>query len=297
MLSFFANIFGYVLKLLYNVVGNYGWAIILFSVLVKAIMIPISIKQQRSMKKNQKIQEEVKQIQFKYKSEPEKMNQEMMALYKREGMSPFSGCLSSILQIVIFLSVFYLVSSPLTYMRKIDTETIENYKQEVQSETQRASYAEIKIIEVKAEEDERVNLNMNFLGLNLSKVPMQNLKDYKVYIIPVLYVIMTFVNIRMTTKLNKKDPKDKDKEEIENKKVKKKDSEDDDKKEDSLEEQMDSMQQMTNNMNYMMPIMSIFIAIIAPLGLSLYWLVSNSLQLAERLTINAVMTKKEKGEN
>ena len=46
MLSFFANIFGYVLQLLYNIVGNYGWAIILFSVLVKAIMIPISIKQQ-----------------------------------------------------------------------------------------------------------------------------------------------------------------------------------------------------------------------------------------------------------
>ena len=54
MLSFFANIFGYVLKLLYNLVGNYGWAIILFSVLVKLIMLPISIKQQKAMKKNEK---------------------------------------------------------------------------------------------------------------------------------------------------------------------------------------------------------------------------------------------------
>lgn len=292
-----ANLFGYVLNFLYDWVQNYGWAIILFSILLRLIMLPLTIRQQKSMKKTAKVQEEVNKLQAKYKNNPEMLNKEVMAVYKREKVSPFSGCLSSILQIVIFLSVFYLVSSPLTYMRKIDTETIEKYKQEVQSETQRASYAEIKIIEVKAEEDERVNLNMNFLGLNLSKVPMQNLKDYKVYIIPILYVIMTFVNIRMTTKLNKKDPKDKDKEEIENKKVKKKDSEDNDKKEDSLEEQMDSMQQMTNNMNYMMPIMSIFIAIIAPLGLSLYWLVSNSLQLAERLTINAVMTKKEKGEN
>ena len=50
MLAFFANIFGYVLKLLYDIVGNYGWAIILFSVLVKVLMIPISIKQQRTMK-------------------------------------------------------------------------------------------------------------------------------------------------------------------------------------------------------------------------------------------------------
>ena len=66
MLSFFANIFGYVLKLLYNIVGNYGWAIILFSILVKVLMIPLSIKQQRTMKINEKIQGELKQIQFKY---------------------------------------------------------------------------------------------------------------------------------------------------------------------------------------------------------------------------------------
>ena len=191
-----ANLFGYVLNFLYDWVQNYGWAIILFSILLRLIMLPLTIRQQKSMKKTAKVQEEVNKLQAKYKNNPEMLNKEVMAVYKREKVSPFSGCLSSILQIVIFLSVFYLVSSPLTYMRKIDTETIENYKQEVQSETQRASYAEIKIIEVKAEEDERVNLNMNFLGLNLSKVPMQNLKDYKVYIIPVLYVIMTFVNIR-----------------------------------------------------------------------------------------------------
>ena len=113
MLSFFANIFGYVLKLLYNIVGNYGWAIILFSVLVKVLMIPLSIKQQRTMKKNEKIQGELKQIQFKYKNEPEKLNQEMMDLYKREGMSPFSGCLSSIIQIILLCSVFLLVRQPL----------------------------------------------------------------------------------------------------------------------------------------------------------------------------------------
>lgn len=72
MLAFFANIFGYVLEFLYNMVGNYGVAIILFSVLVKALMIPISLKQQKSMKKNTEMQKELKQIQFKYKNDPEK---------------------------------------------------------------------------------------------------------------------------------------------------------------------------------------------------------------------------------
>ena len=58
-----------------------------------------------------------------------------------------------------------------------------------------------------------------------------------------------------------------------------------------MDEQLQSMQQMTNSMNYMMPIMSIAIAVIAPLGLSLYWLVKNILQFCERLVLNKVMKK------
>ena len=60
MISFFANIFGYILNLLYQVVNNYGFAIILFSVILKLIMLPISIKQQKTMKKSAKIQESIR---------------------------------------------------------------------------------------------------------------------------------------------------------------------------------------------------------------------------------------------
>ena len=62
------------------------------------------------------------------------------------------------------------------------------------------------------------------------------------------------------------------------------------------EEQLDSMKQMTNNMNYMMPIMSISISLIAPLGLSLYWLISNILQLGEKIVIDKVMNNKKQEE-
>ena len=149
MLAFFANIFGYVLKLLYNIVGNYGWAIILFSVIVKVLMIPISIKQQRTMKKNEKIQAELKQLQFKYKKEPEKLNQEMMALYKREGMNPLSGCFSSIIQIILLFSVFLLVRQPLTYMIKMDQDAISKMGQIVSStdSNTKNAYQEIAIIQ------------------------------------------------------------------------------------------------------------------------------------------------------
>ena len=281
-----ANLFGYILNFLYNYLQNYGWAIILFSVLLKLVLLPFTIKQQKTMKKTAAVQEKLKSIQLKYKNDPEKLNRETLDLYKREKVSPFSGCLSAILQLLIFLSVFYLVSRPLTYMKKIDNNIIENYKTELTEKGETSSYPEIKIIETKSAEDENVNINMGFLGLDLSKVPMQNLSDYKVYIIPILYIITTFINIKISTALTQ-NKKDKEKEKTE---VKKKEN-----GEETAEEQLESMQQMSNSMNYMMPIMSIAIALIAPLGLSLYWFVSNLLQLLERVVINTIINKK--GEN
>lgn len=301
MLSFFANIFGYVLKLLYNIVGNYGWAIILFSVLVKAIMIPISIKQQRTMKKNQKIQEEVKQIQFKYKNEPEKMNQEMMALYKREGMSPFSGCLSSIIQIILLFSVFLLVRQPLTYMVKMDTDVISKMENVIteQEEGNKNAYAEIAVIQyvnnldnktsVSKDESfdmkeyaEQANLNMDFFGIDLSQVPKNNWKDVKVLIIPILYIISSFISIRLSMNVNKKQNKEKklitDGTEQE-------------------EEKYNPMDDANKTMVWMMPIMSVSIAAIAPLGLALYWLMNNILMIVERLVYNKIFEKEETEKN
>ena len=282
-MAFLANLFGYVLNFIYNYVQNYGWAIIIFSVLLKLVIMPFTIKQQKTMKKTAKIQEQMKVLQAKYKNDPEKLNRETMDLYKREKVSPFSGCLSGILQLLIFLSVFYLVSRPLTYMRKIDASVIDGYRTELTEKGEASSYPEIKIIETKASEDDNVNINMGFLGLDLSKVPMQNLKDFRVYVIPVLYILTTFVNIKLSTALTQ-GKKNKEEKEI---KEKSKNGEE------TTEEQIESMQQMTNSMNYMMPIMSVAIALIAPLGLSLYWFVSNLLQLVERVIINVVMNKKE----
>ena len=223
MLSFFANIFGYVLKLLYTIVGNYGWAIILFSIIVKVIMIPISIKQQKSLKKNQKIQDEMKQIQFKYKNDPEKLNQETMALYKREGMSPFSGCLSGILQIILLFSVFLLVRQPLTYMVKMNSDVINNMVAVVKENEEQVqeAYKEISVIKyvknlenkVSVSKDksfdmkkfaEEANLNMDFFGIDLSQVPKDNFTDIKTLIIPILYVISSFISIRISSSMTKK---------------------------------------------------------------------------------------------
>ena len=286
-MGFISEIFGYILNFLYEQFNNYGIAIIIFSVLLRIILIPITIKQQKSLKKNARLQKEMKEIQTKYKSNPEKLNQETIELYKREKMSPFSGCFSGILQIIIILSVFWLVSKPLTYMKKINPEIIEKYSQELKEEGANSSYTEIAIINKKAAEDPEVYINMNFLGLDLSKVPTQSLDDFRVYIIPILYVISSVISIKITTKMNS-NSKDKD-----INKLKKAETEDKEKQPDEME----MMQQMNNNMTYMMPIMSVMIAIIAPLGLALYWLISNVLMIVERLIIDRFINQKEENKN
>ena len=114
---------------------------------------------------------------------------------------------------------------------------------------------------------------MEFLGLDLSKVPNENLKDFKVYIIPLLYVISSFISIRLTTNMQNKT----------NKKDENKDNKD----------EVDTMAQMNKSMSYIMPIMTLSIAFIAPLGLALYWFVSNVLMIAERFIIKKIVDNKE----
>lgn len=300
-MGFISELFGYVLNALYNLINNYGIAIIIFSVLLRLILIPITIKQQKTMQKSNKMQEEMKKIQLKYKNNPEKLNQETMELYKREGFSPFSGCLTAILQIVIIFAVFWLVSQPLTYMKKVqNTEIYKEYQTKIEQEsTTKSTYKEIAIIdavesdykeienqlqnenvenkeelEKRKEQLEELRINMELLGIDLSKVPTQSLNDWKVYIIPVLYVITSFVSIKITTMTQKAKNKNEEK-----------------------TEQEESMEQMNKSMSYMMPIMSISIAAIAPLGLALYWLISNVLIILERLIINKIMSPKEENEN
>lgn len=273
MFDFFANIFGYVLNFIYNFVGNYGLALIIFTILLKLAMLPMSIKQQKTMKKNTKIQAEVKILQEKYNNDPVRLNQEMMDLYKSENMSPFSGCLGSILQIIIILSIFFLVSRPLTFMLHVDSEVVNGYIKEIQEKSeQKASYQEIAVIREKGADDERVRINMNFLGLDLSQVPSQNYSDWRVFIIPGLYVITSIASMKLTTSMQ----------------VAKKEKEKEENAENKANEEEDTIAEMNKTMSYMTPIMSVSIALIAPLGLALYWFVNNLIMIVERLIINKV---------
>ncbi len=291
MFNFFADIFGYVLNWIYMLVRNYGFAIIIFSVLVKIIMLPLSIKQQKTLKKNEKIQKEIQILQIKHKGNPERLNQEMMELYKREQINPFSGCLSVIIQMILIISMFILVKSPMTYMTKIDknviNKQIETIKTEKGENSVSVQYPEMSIVKYLKEKqltDNEMYINMDFLGLDLSKVPQENFNDITVYIIPVLYVLSSFISIKITSNNTNKKVEDKNKEEN-NKLANKEDVKEMD--------QAEMTAQMNKTMAWMMPILSVSISLVAPLGLALYWLVNNIIMIIERLILNKIFSKEE----
>lgn len=272
MFDFIASIFGYLLNFLYLILNNYGFAIIIFSILVKLLLLPLTIKQQKTMEKTSKMQEELKSLQFKYKNDPEKLNKEMMDMYKRENISPFSGCLSSIAQIILILAVFYLVRSPLTYMKKVDSNIINDYTNRLETKT---NYPEVEIIKEFGAENEEVYVNMEFLGLDLSSVPSKDMSDFKTLVIPFLYVISSIISMKLTMNMQNKGKEKKEEKE---------------KQEETAE---DIMQSTSKSMSYMMPVMAFSISLVAPLGLALYWLMSNILMIIERIFINIFIKKKE----
>ena len=329
-----SSLFGYILNFIYNLVQNYGLAIILFSILIKLILLPLSIKQQKTMKKTAKIQGKVKEIQEKYKNDQMKMNQEVMDLYKKENLSPFSGCLSSILQIVLLLAMFILVRNPLTHMLKVDNDVITGVQNYIQQESDQnvisQSYPQISIlkyvsknrdkvininnikkedveeseenivieeIEENAENEETAEnkreikledlyVNMDFIGLDLSNVPKENWNEPTVFIIPILYVLTSIASMKLTTKMTEtKKKEDKAIIEIKN------DEENDNKEKEADPQEMTA--QMSKSMTWFLPIMSISISLIAPLGLALYWLVNNILMIAERLILNKLLKSED----
>ena len=166
-----------------------------------------------------------------------------------------------------------------SYMQIAVLDYAQTKYKEVSAELEKENVENREELETKKNEYNELRLNMEFLGLDLSKVPTQSLDDWKVYIIPVLYVITSVISIKITTATqNKKKEKDiivqneENKEEV---------------------DPMDQMQQMNKSMMYMTPIMSVMIACIAPLGLALYWLISNVLMIIERLVINKIMEIRE----
>lgn len=116
MLDIISKPFGALLRIIFDFTGSYGYAILLFTLLTKILLLPINIKQTQSTKKMNEISPKMKEIQTKYKNNPEKMNEKLMELYKEYNYNPASGCLPLLIQLPIIIALFGVLQNPTKFV-------------------------------------------------------------------------------------------------------------------------------------------------------------------------------------
>ena len=180
---------GYIMWAMYQIVHNYGLAILLFTIVTKLLLIPLSIKQQKSTVQMQLMQPKMEEIRNKYKNNPQKMNEEIQALYDRENYSMTAGCMPMLIQFPIIFGLLDVVYRPLTHLLHISSAVMQEatgIAEKIIGSAATAGYApEIAILaSIKADPSAYAALgedvvqkilafDTHFLGLDLSTFPNQ----------------------------------------------------------------------------------------------------------------------------
>ena len=142
-MSYIYKAFGFMLNLIYGLVENYGVAIILLTLLIKIILLPLTLKQQKSMTKTQKLQPKLQEVMEKFKYDKERQSQETMKLYKEYGVNPMGGCLPLLIQFPILIAFYQVIQKPVQYVLGYTTKEITSFLKlhEISSKTAGAQTA------------------------------------------------------------------------------------------------------------------------------------------------------------
>ena len=111
-----ASPMSYLLTWIYDFIGNYGLALLVFTILIKGVMYPLYAKQIKTTMNMSKMQPKIKEIQQKYAKDKALMNQKMAELYKEEGGSMYGGCLPMLIQMIVIMGLFALLRNPMNYI-------------------------------------------------------------------------------------------------------------------------------------------------------------------------------------
>lgn len=284
---------GWIIEQIYNLVANYGLAIILFTVIIKLILLPLNIKSQKAMKKQQKVQPIIAELQQKYANDQEKLQREMMKIYKENNISMTGGCLPMLIQMPILIGLYQVIQKPLSYLIGVDwmqqevidkvymlrdamASSIGNLATATEemlantSQIQLSRWAEL----VNGASDPWV-INFNFLGLDLANAPsaafnylmrldFSNWSMIALLLIPILAVAASVLSMKIT--------------QIQTGQNQNKGN--------------DSAAQMSKSMNLMMPVMTAFFTLTLPSGLGIYWIISSLVQVIQQVLLNYYFDKK-----
>lgn len=307
---------GWLMWICFKIVPIYALALILFTLLTRAALLPLSIKQQKSMVKMQIFRPKMMELQKKYANNREKMSEELNKLYQQEGYNPMSGCLPMVIQLPVLLGLYDVIQNPLTHLLRLGSAAIEqataiaqavlvstadmttslfsNVSKITQStaglmqswynpggvtfDLSRGYGGQISIIDAVAKQPDAFSglgdfvtqvqaLDFTFGPFDLTQQPSFAHIDL-LWIIPVLSMLTSFLLSRVTMRQSQA----------------------------SMGEEGASMAGMNKSMMIMMPLMSGYIAFIAPAGLGVYWVISNLLMMLQTHLLYKYMNPKEMAE-
>lgn len=282
--------FAWLLRFLYDLFGNYGVALILFSLITKLVLLPFNAKSKKSMMKTSRLGTQLKELEKKCGDDKMKYQQEMSNLYRKEGVSPMSGCLWSLLPLVLLMALYYVIRQPMTYLMGLSADQIAQISDlltgmGIDLSTTNAAYEQIAMAQHVFLNQEAIAaivpniaekaIDFTFLGIDLSQIPNwrwimsgpYTLIGFGLFIIPVLSAFSQWAAMQISQKLNgavatnDKGEKDDDAAAAVNKSMK--------------------------SMTWFMPLFSLWIGFSMPAAMCVYWIA----QAVFNTGLDAVLTQ------
>lgn len=280
--------FAALVRLFYNLTGSYGLAIILFTIVIKLIMLPFQMKSKRSMVRMNRMSGKMNEIRKKYANNQAKANEEIQKLYQEEGVNPMSGCLWTMIPLPILIALYSILRQPITHFMSlkedvaislvdkvaaagIDVSTIATIKDGVTEFTPYGQIALVKLINEQLPQAAEgikgwFNIDFNFIGLDLTVHPWDAVKAFEpswavigLILIPILaggfQLLMTIMTMKQTA-------------------------------------QQGNAAGQTQGMMYMMCLFSVYIAFIMPASLGIYWIAQTVFSMIQEFFMNKFYNQK-----
>ena len=287
--------FAWLVRLFYNLTNSYGVALILFTLVIKLIMLPFQMKSKKSMMRMSRVSGQMQELQKRYAKNQAKLQEEMQKLYEEEGVNPMSGCLWSLIPFPILIALYSIIRQPITHFMMLSKDVLQTVVQSAADAGvnltnivmmdkatgtpalkdglyQLASYGQINLVKAVQEmglstPEGWFDMNYNFLGLDLTATPWEYVKSFTftwavigVILIPILAGLSQFVFSKLTMK---------------------------------TQPQADAAGGASmKSMMYMMPLMSVYIAFIMPAALGVYWIAQIVFSLIQEAILNKTFSAK-----
>ena len=279
--------FAALLRLFYNLTGSYGVSLILFTLVIKLILLPFQMKSKKSMVRMSRMSGKMQEIQKKYANNQLKMQEEMQKFYQEEGFNPMSGCLWSFLPLPILMALYYIIRDPIVYFmnfggKEAGLEVVEAARQliegagiQIQASTGYEQIAIANIINSQfpdfiAENPGWISVDYHFLGIDLIQTPWSAIGGLSggikwgligLILIPIISGAFSFLLSKV-----------------------------------SMSQSGQAANGSTKMMMWMMPLMSVYIAFIVPAALGVYWAAQSAFSIIQEVILGRFYTKKLQAE-